>query len=89
MVSEVDGRCTRHPLYTEHKRNEIIRRRRPSETSSCNAVQNREMSSICRSSVDSNVVSEVDDRCSGQWMDGLVKGATSACVVRDRMVVIK
>jgi hypothetical protein len=48
----------------------------------------REMSSICRSSVDSNAVSEVDDRCCGQWMDGLVKGATSACVVRDRMVVI-
>ncbi len=50
--------------------------------------KNREMSSICRSSVDSNAVSEVDDRCSGQWMDGLVKGTTSACVVRDRMVVI-
>jgi hypothetical protein len=42
------------------------------------------MSSICISSVDSNVVSEVDDRCSGT----VVKGATSACVVRDRMVVI-
>jgi hypothetical protein len=89
VVSEVDGRCTGHPLYTEHKRNEIRHRRRPSETSSsCNAVQKREMSSIYRSSVNSNVASEVDDRCGGQWMDGLVKGVTSACVVRDRMVVI-